>query len=229
MDKNIELLERFTHALNCHDREKAIKLVTEALEKSSMDVRTLYETILAPSLNRISNNQIEQDSPIWEEHLSTSIVRSVMEMSYPFVLAERNAGITRSDENSVRQKAIVFCLEEEYHELGARMITDFLVILDFDAYFIGANTPKREILRAIDYFKPSLVCISVTNFYHLTKLHSLIEQLKKHELQSIIPFTLIVGGYAIQHSSNIDALVKADYYANTFEDLQKIKEEILCV
>lgn len=229
MDKNIELLAHFSQALTGHDREKAIQLVTEALEKNIIDVKTLYENILAPCLNQISSNTIEQFLPIWEEHLSTSIVRSAMEMSYPFVLAERDALNMRSDENSVREKAIVFCLEEEYHELGARMITDFLTILDFDAYYIGANTPKREILRAIDYFKPTLVCISVTNFYHLTKLHSLIEQLKQHDLQSVIPFTLIVGGYAIQHSSNVDSLVKADYYANTFDDLQKIKEEILCV
>ena len=178
MENINDLLERFSQALINHDKELAIKHITEALEKRTIDVKTLYETILAPSLNLISSNQIEQEMPIWEEHLSSSIVRSVLELTYPFVLAERDASNTPEGALISREKAIVFCLEEEYHELGARMITDFLTLLNFDAYFIGANTPKREIFKAIAYFKPTLVCVSVTNFYHLAKLHSLIEQLK---------------------------------------------------
>ncbi len=229
MEKNNALLALFSQALINHDRELAVKHITEALENQTIDVKSLYETILAPSLNRISSNQIEQDLPIWEEHFSSSIVRSALELAYPFVLAERNTRNAHLDPTLNRTKAIIFCLEEEYHELGARMITDFLTILDFDAYYIGANTPKREILKAIAYFKPALVCISVTNFYHLAKLHSLIEQLKMEDIQTVTPFTLIVGGYAIQHSSNVDVLVKADYYANSFEDLEKIKEATLCV
>ena len=229
MEKDTELQPLFSQALISHDKEKAIKLITDALKNRTHDVKTLYETILAPSLNQISSNQIEQELPIWEEHLSSSIVRSALEITYPFVLAERDAGHSVANAQFANQKAVVFCLEEEYHELGARMITDFLTILGFDAYYIGANTPKREILKAIAYFEPTLVCISVTNFYHLTKLHSLIEELKLKEIQSVTPFTLIVGGYAVQHSSNVDVLVKADYYANTFEDLKKIKEAILCV
>jgi len=229
MENINDLLERFSQALINHDKELAIKHITEALEKRTIDVKTLYETILAPSLNLISSNQFEQEIPIWEEHLSSSIVRSVLELTYPFVIVERDASNTPEGALITREKAIVFCLEEEYHELGARMITDFLTLLNFDAYFIGANTPIREIFKAIAYFKPTLVCVSVTNFYHLTKLHSFIEQLKLNVIQSITPFTLVVGGYAIQHSSNVDVLVKADFYANTFEDLEKIKEAILCV
>lgn len=229
MENTNGLLERFSQALIDHDKETAIKRISEALVNRTIDVRSLYENILAPSLNQISSNQIEQEMPIWEEHLSSSIVRSVLELTYPFVIAERDANNTPEAAMIPRERAIVFCLEEEYHELGARMITDFLTLLNFDTYFIGANTPKREIFKAIAYFKPTIVCISVTNFYHLTKLHSLIEQLKMTVIQSVTPFTLVVGGYAISHSSNVDVLVKADYYANTFDDLQKIKEAILCV
>jgi len=226
MEKSPELLANFSQALIRHDKENAVKLITEALENRRIDVKTVYESILAPSLNQISNFKIEQEMPIWEEHLSSSIVRSVLEAAYPFVLAERDA---QYDDVLPRQKALVFCLEEEYHEIGARMITDFLTLLAYDAYYIGANTPMREVIKAIDFFKPTLVCISITNFYHLSKLHRLIEQLKVKEGQSDTPFSLIVGGYAIQHSSNVDELLKADYYANTFDDLQKIKEAILCV
>ena len=64
MENINDLLERFSQALINHDKELAIKHITEALEKRTIDVKTLYETILAPSLNLISSNQIEQEMPI---------------------------------------------------------------------------------------------------------------------------------------------------------------------
>ena len=217
------LKDQFTSALKHHDREAAITLVHDALEKQTINIPNLYELILAPSLNEISSNAFEQEVPIWEEHISSNIVRTALEVAFPYVLKARN-----SDASSIAQpkiKALVFCLEEEYHELGARMTTDFLTLLDFEAYYIGANTPKREILKAVDYFSPDVICISVTNYYHLAKLHDFIDQLKAAPNKK--PFKLILGGYAIHHSSNVTDLLSADFYANTFEDLKKIKEAIL--
>lgn len=217
------LKDQFTSALKHHNREAAIKLVHDALENQTINIPNLYEYILAPSLNEISSNAFEQEVPIWEEHISSNIVRTALEVAFPYVLEARDS--SGYDSTKAKVKALVFCLEEEYHELGARMTTDFLTLLDFEAYYIGANTPKREILKAVDYFVPGVICISVTNYYHLAKLHDFLDQLKAATIKK--PFKLILGGYAIHHSSNVSNLIKADFYANTFEDLKKIKEAIL--
>lgn len=217
-----KLISEFNQSMHDHDREKVVNVVLKALDSSEVDIKTLYEHILAPYLNQISSNTQEQDMPIWEEHVSSSIVRTALEVSFPYVLKERDLHASPSGS---RPKALVVCLEEDYHELGARMTTDFLTILGFDATFVGSNTPKKEIIRAVEAFKPQLLCISVTNYYHLAKLHTLVEELNSSPLKA--SYKIVLGGYAIKHSSNVEALLKADYFANSYSDLERIKEDLL--
>lgn len=215
---------RFSKALENHNREEAVAIITDALENNQISIQTLYEEVLTQSLNSISSNRQEQSIPIWEEHLSSNIVRTVVELTLPYVYQQREQLEANHTQPLNRKKAVVFCLEEEYHELGARMTTDFLTLLGFDAYFIGANTPKQEIFNAIKHFKPDLVCVSVTNYFHLTKLHRLIEELRTIEV--LKHFTFIVGGYAVHNSSDVKSQIKADYYVRTFDDLKAVKEAI---
>lgn len=214
---NIELiLSEFRSALDAYDRKRAVHIAVDAISTKGIDVPTLYEQILAPSLNIISSNQFNQEIPIWDEHLRSNIVRTVLENIFPSI---ENADL------SLNKSALVVCLEEEYHELGARMTADYLTILGFKTYFIGANTPKKEVLQAIDHFSPDLVCISVTNYFHLTRLHGLVETIKAHN--SVKPIKIAIGGYAVHHSTGVEELVKVDFYANTYHDLTNIKEALL--
>lgn len=210
------IYSEFLKALQNYDRAKAIEVAQLALQNNQISIPDLYEKVLAPSLNQVASNTREQEIAIWEEHLYSGIVRSVVESVFPY---------TQALWKPIGKKAIVLCLEEEYHELGARMTLDYLTLLGFDGYFIGANTPKNEALSAINHFKPDLVCISVTNYFHLTRLHGFIDALKRSNTEK--SFKLLVGGYAIHHSSNVKDSLKADYYASTYKDLETVKEDIL--
>lgn len=214
---NIEpILSEFKSALDAYDRKRAVHIAVDAIRLKGIDVPTLYEQILAPSLNTISSNQINQEIPIWDEHLRSNIVRTVLENIYPII---------ENSDTHFKKCAIVVCLEEEYHELGARMTADYLTILGFKTFFIGANTPKKEVLQAIEHLSPDLVCISVTNYFHLTRLHGLVETIKTHNSGKAIK--IAIGGYAVHHSTGVEELVKVDFYANTYHDLTKIKEALL--
>lgn len=219
MDARAILYQSFITALSQYDRTTAVELVIAALEKAQIDLVTLYEELLAPSLNSLASNDIEQTVPIWQEHVISGIVRTVLESSYPYVSKERNI---KYPNTTPSQNALVFCLEEEYHEIGARMTADYLTLLNYKVIYIGANTPKREIFKAIEHLKPQLVCISVTNYFHLTKLYDLMAQLSA--LKNDHTFYSVVGGYAIHHTPHAKEQIKADFYANGFDDLVKIKE-----
>ena len=219
------IYQNFKTALMQHDRGLAVQIAIEALDSGALDIRSLYEDVLAPSLNQIASNSHEQEVPIWEEHVQSNIVRTVLENAFPYVIKERNQSKYTHSASTPPVKALIFCVEEEYHEIGARMTTDFLTILGFDALFIGANTPTAEIVRAIQFYQPSLIGCSLTNYYHLTKLHKLIDRLKT-ELPSQ-RFKVLVGGYAVFHTSNVKDLIHADYYAHSFKDLLPIREDLL--
>ncbi len=215
------LLGEFMKHLESLNKEKCISLIKEALDNKSISIPNLYENVLAKGLANISSNEKEQEITVWEEHVQSGIVRTAIEMSYPYILEKRDS-IGNGD-----LKAIVFCQEEEYHELGARMITDFLTLLGFNAVFVGANTPKLEAIDAIIDFNPDLVCISVTNYFHLMTLKDLINDLRNVKSRHNIKFKILVGGYAIDNTPSVKEKISPDYYANSFEELKKIRSDLL--
>lgn len=220
MDNSNEHLKRkFHEALRDLNKPLAISIIKESLENGTITIIDLYTEILGPSLGTISSNEFNQEISIWEEHIQSGIVRTALEISYPYVISKK------TQSTGIASKAIVFCLEEEYHELGARMTSDFLTLLGFETHFIGANTPKKEALDAIEKLDPSLVCISVTNYFHLARLKDLIALIRSNFKND--QTKIVVGGYAIDNTPHAKDEIDTDFFAHSFEDLKKIKEALL--
>lgn len=220
---NQEVLQKqFAEALSNHDKNRCVDLILGVLKEDRITIPEIYENILAPSLATIASNDKEQEIAIWEEHIRSGIVRTIVELCFPYVKK------IQSEQSVDKPKAIVFCQEEEYHELGARMSTDFLTLLGFDAVFIGANTPKEEVYKAVKALKPVLVSISVTGFYHLSKIEKMIAELKVLVQEGQLnTFAIVIGGYAVDHTPNAKTVIHADFFAHSFEELKRVKEAIL--
>ncbi len=212
--------ETLVHSLDQLDRTACILWAKQVLEKGEPPLIDLYEKVLTPCLSHIASNEVEQDIPIWEEHIRSGIVRSIIELAAPYVLF----ALAQSGVKPLNHQAIVLCLKEEYHELGARMAVDYLTLLGFRAHFIGANTPKTEIIDVLQLLNPKLLVISVSNYYHLITLQHLIIEIKADS--SLSPY-IAVGGYAIDHTPNIHNIIHADFFVYSFEDYLKLKEAIL--
>lgn len=224
MDKPIiALYDSFLAALNARNKERCIQLVREALDTGSISIPELYEDVLAMSLCQIASNENDQKIAIWEEHIQCGIVRAGIEIAYPYLMKL----VARPGGSQQQPVAVVLCQAEECHELGARMATDFLILLGFDAFFIGANTPAQEALAAIKALKPRLVCISVANFFHLTKLQRLIHDMRSLQEQGQVPsFSIVAGGYAVKNTPGAVDKIKPDYFAHCYRDLARIAEEV---
>lgn len=235
--ENIQnIKEQFNNLLSMKNKSACVGLVKQVMDHKTLTIPQLYEEVLAPSLSSIAGNNIEQQMNIWEEHVQSSIVRTIVEMCYPYVLEvsmeeredQAKDSLTTGSGEVIKPIAIVLCPEEEYHELGARMTTDFLTLLGFDAFFIGANTPKEEVYKAVEALRPRIICISVTNFYHLFKAEAMIVELrKKGSALDMRNVSIVVGGYAVEHTSNTKQSLHADYFVRSYADLKKIKEAIV--
>lgn len=219
-NKQAELFQSFKEALDHYDKNACVALVQSALESGKSDVVSLYTDILAPSLNDISSNDKNQEIAIWEEHLKSGIVRTLIEICYPYVLS----AITPLPESVSNKKVVILCLKEEFHELGARMAADFMTMLGFDVYFIGANTPEKEVFSAVVQLKPRVMLISVSNYYHLPKLQDLIDDLR--DLPGDAPL-MAVGGYAVDHTRHAHDYLHPDFFVYSYEDLLAIREAVL--
>lgn len=201
------------------DKESAVEYAINLLNEGKIDILTLYRDILSPSLNNMFCNVDEKEIFVWREHVRSSIVRTIIECAYPYVIKEREKrGIKRKN-----QSAIVVCPQEEYHEIGARMAADFYTLLGFDTVFVGANTPKEDFVSAINVLKPKYVVISVTNYYNIVNAERAIKKLRQ---KANYDLRIIVGGYAFKSNKEVYKKIGADYLLDTFEEIEEfIKEE----
>jgi methanogenic corrinoid protein MtbC1 len=158
-----EIRSSFIEALDSQDKKRAVEICIDALDSGSIEVVDLYLEILGPALGNWECDYESDRMCIWNEHIRSSIVRTVMECCYPYIIGKR--GGKRSAEKEVT--VAVLCPPEEYHEIGARMISDIFTIAGYNSTFVGANTPLDTFLEAMKELNPSYIAISVSNYYNL--------------------------------------------------------------
>ncbi|MBU3193034.1 cobalamin B12-binding domain-containing protein [Clostridium algidicarnis] len=210
--------DEFLHMLDEEDKEGCVKFVLSKLESGKIDVINLYTKILEPSLNNMTCKLNEKTICVWKEHVRTSIVRTILECSYPYILKEINKNGIKQDKG----RLVVVCPPEEHHEIGALMAADFFLMNGFDTIYVGSNTPKEDFIKAIDYIKPKYVDISITNYYNLIAAKNIIQEIKNtNKYQGEI----LVGGYAFNSNPDVYKQIGADRLLQTYQDIKSFGEE----
>jgi methanogenic corrinoid protein MtbC1 len=215
-DDPTSFLEIFKDHLNRFDRLEAVKYCISLLEKGIVSAPELYEQILAPSLNAVLVCRDNEHDMIWREHVMTSIVRSVIESAFPYVLKERE----KHSQPGLSQKAMLVCPEEEYHDLGIRMGADFFAIAGYDVTYIGSNTPKTNILSAASFLKPDIIDIGVSNYLNLVMLKKIIPELKQSLHYGV---RIMLSGSAFRHTGRTYKDFFADGIVNSFQDVLDLR------
>ncbi len=209
---------KITEYLLQEDKENAVISTLEALANGDIDIVSLYEKVLTPALTDIASYNHSQEISIWQEHLRTSIVRTIIECCYPYVLKEK----TQKYKHKNDKKVIVSCPAGEYHEIGPRMVADFFTLHGYHAIYVGGNTPKEEMLAITNVHQPHYIVLSVSNYYHLVAAKRTIENIKSNYAHSL---KIIVGGYAFKRNPNAYLEVGADILLHHFSDIENLEKE----
>lgn len=202
----------FIDLVKKEDKDSALLFVLNLLNKGE-NIIDIYENLIIPALSDYECLLVAKEICIWQEHTRTSIIRTILEASYAYVIKEK--------QKSIGKKVIVLCPQEEYHEIGAIIATHYFSIAGLDALYIGANTPSKDILSAIKVLQPDFIAFSVTNYYNLVITKKLTERIRK-EYPNV---KIILGGQAFTHK---DALkqVTYDYHLNTYQEILKFSKEV---
>jgi len=176
----LDLKEKLEVALTNNQKSEAVKIFQNALDEGT-SIPYLYEKVLRDILNSI---ECEDDDKacIWMEHQMTSITRTLLELSFPYILKQKK---TLSND----KKVVIACPPKETHELGAVMGANMLTLCGFDTTYIGADTPNEVLFSAVEILKPDYVVLSVTNFFHLFEVDQAIQM-----IQESFPDVKILGG-----------------------------------
>jgi len=210
-----EFYERFSVYLEKEDKKGCVELTLEAMDRNEIGIIDLYEKVLAPSLNSMLPSEEEQF--IWREHIRSSIIRTIIECCYPYVLKL----ISESGQHMDKGKVILVCPPEEYHELGVRIGSDFFNICGYSTVFVGANTPLEVLLRGIGMENPKYIVISVSNYYNLVAAKKLADAVAEVKSNAKI----LACGNAFLKDRSICRAIGAMDVVNSVEDIMALKED----
>jgi methanogenic corrinoid protein MtbC1 len=172
--------------LAARDRAGAVLAALEAVDSGGVTIPELYTSVLTPLLVETGNAWQRGDVEIWEEHLATQTVRTIVEALYPKVVAE-------SPEPAPDARSALFaCPPEEHHDIGLRMLADRFELSGWRVVYLGANTPGDQVVGAAREVGADAVVMTASTHFHKVRLRDLTRELGA-ELPDV---TVWVGGAA---------------------------------
>lgn len=154
-------------ALERHDRPGAVALALEAVDSGLVSLLELYRT-LSEIMVGIGETWQRGATEVWQEHLVTGVVRNIVE-----------ACVQRVEEASPdpQATAVLAAPEDEYHDLGLRMLADRFRLAGWRAHFLGANVPLSQLISASDTLKAEAVALSASTHFHRVGLREYVRSL----------------------------------------------------
>jgi len=209
-----EVYEKFSGYLEKEDKQKCVEYILDILKVGEISIADLYEKILAPSLDNMPPS--EEEFFIWREHVRSSIIRTVIECCYPYVLKL----IRESGQRMDKGKVLLVCPPEEYHELGIRVGSDFFNICGYSTILVGANTPLEVLLRGLELEKPKYIAISVSNYYNLFAAKKIADEVSAVNKSVII----LACGNAFLKDRSLSGKIGAKGVVNSIGDIRALEE-----
>ena len=192
--------EVFLSLLLHGDSRGSLQLANSSVQTID-DVKRFYLDVVCPVMYRIGLLWERNEISVAEEHVATAIVGRIAAALYP-----RFANV-----DSYRGKVVVTAGPNEFHEVGARMLADFLEMEGWNVTYLGANTPKEELLAILKKHKPFMVALSVATVFNLDNARQTIHAIKADKETGNIK--IMVGGLAFNGMPLLWREFGADGYA----------------
>lgn len=168
-----ELRERLANRLADCDKAAAVRAALDAVESGALSVVELYQEVLTPLLAEAGDGWQRGSLRVWQEHLASAAIRTIVEALYPQVLKAKAA--RRPSGRSV----LLACPPEEGHDLGLRMVADRFEMAGWTSYFIGADTPLEELVDAGRRLRVEALALSSSTHFHKVALRRHVERLRR--------------------------------------------------
>lgn len=168
-----ELRGEIAAALAARDKGRAVQAALAAVASGSVTIPVLYTDVLGPLLVETGAAWQRGERHVWEEHLASATVRTIVEALYPQVLEARRAA------KPTGRSVLLACPPEETHDLGLRMVADRFELAGWTAHFIGADTPPDELVDAARTLGVDAVALSSSTHFHRLATRHFVDDLKR--------------------------------------------------
>jgi len=193
--------DEFLKALLRGDMDRCYALARELMDERE-SLERLYLDLMQPALYDVGDLWERNEVSVAQEHLATAIVGRIMAKLYGHVF---------SGERSEKGKAVVAAFMNEYHEIGARMVSDVLESDGWKVDYLGAHVPLQDLVKFLRDTKPFLLGISLSMPFNLAETAKAIRLIRNDgELGAV---RIMVGGLALLRDSGIWKALGADGFA----------------
>lgn len=194
------LAQQYLQALLAGERQRASRLILDAAERG-VPVKELYLGVFQRTQREIGRLWQENQIMVAQEHYCTAATQLIMSQLYPRIFSgEKTHGAF-----------VATCVSGDLHEIGVRMVADFFEMEGWDTFYLGANTPAAQILRAVRDRNAHLLAVSVTLTQHLSAAAGIVRELRADERTCAV--RLLVGGGPFNTVPDLWKAFGADAYA----------------
>ena len=177
------VLDSYLAALRAGNRRRAIAIVDEA-RAAGLDLRTLYLGVFQPALREIGRLWQENEITVAEEHLATAVTQMAMARLYDELCAD-------APDNG--RLLVAACAETERHEVGLRMVCDFLELECWETIYLGSSVPPESLLALVRARRPDVVALSASTLPHLSQLRATVDAIRALDHGGTEPY-IVMGG-----------------------------------
>jgi methanogenic corrinoid protein MtbC1 len=204
-----QLARGYLDALLSGERHTAGRLVLEAAEGGT-PVRDIYLQVFQPCQRETGRLWQNRSISVAQEHYCTAATQLVMSQLYPYIFSTERKGLT----------CVTTSVSGELHELGIRMVSDFLEMEGWDTYYLGANTPTASILKTLQERGAQVLGVSSTMAFHVGIVRDLIEAVRADEACRGVK--IMVGGYPFNAVDDLWQKIGADGSAGDAEEAVRV-------
>ena len=178
--------EEFLAGLLLGNRVKCSFMARNYLEQNHT-YPELYENVIRVSLYDVGRLWETNQISVATEHLATAIIEGILGELYGQIISGK----------PVNRKVVVVCVENEQHQVGAKMVADTFTMNGWESYFLGAGIPSADLIKFIQQTNPDLIALSLSVYLNFANLLKLLETIRE-----VFPdLQIIVGGQAFRHVS----------------------------
>jgi methanogenic corrinoid protein MtbC1 len=181
---NITVQNEFLNALILGNRLKSYEFIDNLLKENTL-IEDIYEKSIKKSLYQLGELWECGKISVATEHLASAIVEADLNDLY----------LRRVSTKRINKTVIVSCVENEFHQIGAKMVCDIFEINGWNTYFLGSNVPIIDLIDFIKNTHPDLVAISLSVYHNLKILENLLESI----VIDYPKLNILVGGQAFLH------------------------------
>lgn len=207
-----ERAEKYLQLLLDKKQNEAMHYIGSLAYNKIKNVKAIYKSVIVPVQYEIGRLWQSGEISVADEHFATETTKSVISSLRTMYSRKNHKG-----------KVITLAVGGEMHDMGIRVINEFLLMDGYEVLFLGTNTPMQSILDFARKNSVDAIALSITTTNYLWWTKRLIQGIRA--LQEVNA-RIIVGGLAFIETPEAWKTLGADAYGEDADSAVKLLNDI---